>query len=115
MRRRFAPILIALGGIASAIAIATPTSAQDPKVINTVTYRCDEGKGFIAEYRDNETVRATFGSKVIELPQEEAASGTRYGNGSVTLYSKGDTAFVEVGDNRLFNNCVETGRVSGLW
>ncbi|MDX2230081.1 MAG: MliC family protein [Leptolyngbyaceae cyanobacterium bins.349] len=101
-----APLTIAPFAIAQ-------TSA--PKVIATATYRCDDGKGFKAEYRDNETVRATFGSKVIELPQAESASGARYSNGSVTIFTKGDTAFVEVGDDRLFSNCVVVGAVSGLW
>lgn len=92
-----------------------PAIAQAPKIINTVTYRCDEGKGFTAEYRDNETVRATFGSKVLELPQVPAASGTQYSDGSVTVFSKGNTAFVDVGDKRLFDNCVATGTIPGLW
>ncbi len=93
------------------------TLAQEtaPKIINSVVYRCDAGKSFSAEYRDDKTVKATFGSKVLVLPQEEAASGARYGNGSVTLFTKGNEAFVEVGDQRLFDNCVVVGSVQGLW
>jgi len=100
-----------------AIAIATPATAQDPapNVISTATYQCDDGKGFTAVFRDNDTVRATFGSKVLELPQVESASGARYSDGSTTIFTKGDTAFVEVGNNRLFDNCVAVGAAAGLW
>lgn len=89
--------------------------APAPKVINSVVYECDQGKGFSAEFLDDKTVRATFGSKVFVLPQEPAASGARYGNGSITIFTKGREAFVEVGDKRLFDNCVAVGSVPGLW
>lgn len=106
-----------LSMVAGAIAIPLSATAQTPapKVISTATYQCDDGKGFTAEFRDDETVRATFGTKVLELPQVEAASGARYSNGSTTIFTKGDTAFVEVGTNRLFNNCVAVGAAAGLW
>ncbi|UBF25491.1 MliC family protein [Kovacikia minuta CCNUW1] len=93
---------------------AKPASAQ-PKVINSVRYKCDAGKSFDAVYYSNQTVKATFGSKVITLPQVESGSGIRYSNGSVTLHGKGDTAFVEVGDRVLFDNCVVSGSVPALW
>lgn len=112
MKRWFASALMMVG---YTVVSTTAAIAQEPKIISTVTYRCDEGKGFVAEYRDNETLRATFGSKVLELPQVESASGVRYSNGSVTVASKGDTAFVDLGDQRFFDNCVAVGRVSGLW
>jgi membrane-bound inhibitor of C-type lysozyme len=91
-----------------------PTSTQ-PKVINSVQYRCDQGKGFKAVFLSNETVRTTFGSKVLTLPQVESGSGFRYSDDSVTLVGKGNTASVEVGDRVLFDNCVAGGSVRGLW
>lgn len=114
MERWLAPVLV-LGHVMAAGMVPLEAIAQTPKTINTVTYRCNEGKGFTAVYRDDDTVKATFGSKVLELQQEPAASGIRYTNGGVTLHAKGTSAFVEVGDTTLFENCVETGRVSGLW
>ncbi|WP_432810793.1 MliC family protein [Pantanalinema sp. GBBB05] len=95
---------------------STPVSSQSP---TKVSYRCDANKGFHAVYRPDgsDNVRLTFGSKVITLPQVESASGAKYSNGSVTLNTKGDEAFVEVGDKVLFENCVaqQRGGVSGLW
>lgn len=91
-------------------------STTQAKVITRATYKCDEGKGFSAVYRNDGTAETTFGSKVIVLNQVESGSGARYSNGGVTLYIKGDTAFVEVGDDRLFANCVATGGgVHGMW
>jgi membrane-bound inhibitor of C-type lysozyme len=114
MKRWFAPALIC-GVVTYAAMLPLAAIAQTPKTINKVSYRCDDGKGFTAEFRDDATAKTTFGSKVIVLTQDTAASGIRYSNGSVTLVGKGPNAFVEVGDNTLFANCVETGRVSGLW
>ncbi|MGI0487351.1 MliC family protein [Pantanalinema rosaneae CENA516] len=95
---------------------SAPVSSQNT---TRVWYRCDANKGFYAVYRPDgsDSVRLTFGSKVITLPQVESASGARYSNGSVTLNTKGDEAFVEVGDKVLFDNCVaqQGGGVSGLW
>ncbi len=95
---------------------AQTQSTTQAKVITRAVYKCDEGKGFSAVYRTDGTAETTFGSKVIVLNQVESGSGARYSNGGVTLYIKGDTAFVEVGDNRLFANCVATGGgVHGMW
>lgn len=95
---------------------AQAQSNTQAKVITRAVYKCDEGKGFSAVYRTDGTAETTFGSKVIVLNQVESGSGARYSNNGVTLYIKGDTAFVEVGDNRLFANCIATGGgVQGMW
>jgi membrane-bound inhibitor of C-type lysozyme len=71
-----------------------------------VKYKCDGGKRFSADYLSNNSVQATFGSKVLILPQVVSGSGIRYSNGSVTLSAKGDQALVEVGKKALFKNCI---------
>ncbi|MEX0271668.1 MliC family protein [Leptolyngbyaceae cyanobacterium UHCC 1019] len=91
---------------------ANPT----PKIITTAAYQCDDAKGFSAKFFDNQTVQATFGSKVIVIPQVESASGAQYSNGSVTILTKGDEATVEVGGTPQFTNCVAVaGLIRGLW
>lgn len=108
-----------LVGLTVAIAptIAHPATAQTdaPKVTSSAVYQCDDGKGFTAQFRDDNSVRATFGSRVFVLPSVETASGARYSDGSVTISTKGKEAFVDVGENALFRNCVVTGSVQGLW
>ncbi len=94
-----------------------PSPATEPvTVTSTVKYQCDAGKGFIARYRSDRTVEATFGSKVLTLTPVESGSGARYTDGSVTLYTKGESAFVEVGEKRLFNNCTaHKGPIEARW
>ncbi|WP_421654780.1 MliC family protein [Leptothermofonsia sp. ETS-13] len=87
--------------------------ASEPSVINSVRYKCEAGKGFTADYLTNNTVRATFGSKVLVLPQVVSGSGIRYSDGNVTLRSKGDQAMVEVGNKLLFKNCMAVQAVEG--
>ncbi len=116
MKRLVAPSLAMMTVVANGLAIAPAAIAQTtPKIISTAMYKCDDGKGFKAQFRDDRTMVATFGSQVFELGNIESASGAKYGNGSITVSTKGDTAFVDVGDQRLFSNCVATGKVSGLW
>jgi membrane-bound inhibitor of C-type lysozyme len=114
--QRFIPAVLTVLTLAIGSAIrVNPALAQET---NTVVYRCDEGKGFKAVYTtgDNSSVEATFGTRVFTLPQVKAASGARYSDGSVTIHTKGDEAFVEVGNTVLFRNCVaQSGAVSGLW
>lgn len=137
MNRAIAPLLVALTFSTSLVTACpvfaqqdapaakpasepTPADDSEPSVINGVRYRCDDGKGFTADYLSNNTVRATFGTRVFVLPQVVSASGIRYSDGSVTLNSKGDEAFVEVGDKVLFKNCVavqtlQGQTIEGLW
>ena len=116
MKRSFAPGLAAIAAVASLTAPLAPAFSQDaPKVVNTISYRCEEGKGFVAAYLSNDDMRATFGSKEFVLPQVESASGAKYSNGSVTVFTKGDEAMVDLGNQPFFRGCVAVGSVPGLW
>ncbi|PZV08884.1 MAG: hypothetical protein DCF22_19450 [Leptolyngbya sp.] len=111
-------IILAIWAITPVFAV--PAIAQSPtptpKIITTAVYQCDDAKGFSAKYFDNQTVQATFGSKVIVLPQTQSASGAKYSNGSVMISTKGDQAMVDVGATQLFTNCIAVGgRVQGMW
>jgi membrane-bound inhibitor of C-type lysozyme len=111
---------VTLGIWAIALVFTSPAIAQQtnptPKIITTAAYQCDDAKGFSAKYFDNQTVQATFGSKVMVLPQVVSASGAQYSNGSVTILTKGDEATVEVGGTPFFTNCVAGGGlIQGLW
>lgn len=116
MKRSFAPGLAAIAVVASLTAVVAPAHSQDlPKVVNKVTYQCEDGKGFVASYLSNDDMRAAFGSKEFVLPQVESGSGAKYSNGSVTVFTKGDEAMVDLGDKPFFRGCAAVGSVSGLW
>ncbi len=90
---------------------------EEVTVTSSVDYACKGRKGFSADYLSDDTVRATFGSREFVLPRVPAASGARYSDGSVTIHTKGDEAFVEVGNRVLFEDCAVAGArtVQGLW
>jgi len=94
-----------------------PGTLEEITVINSVEYTCRDRKGFTADYLSDDSVVATFGTQEIILPRVSAASGARYSNGSVTVNTKGNSAFVQVGDRTLFEDCVAKGTqpVQALW
>jgi len=46
------------------------------------------------------------GREAIRLPQVRSASGARYSNGTITLFTKGMDAFIEEGSARPYDTCV---------
>jgi membrane-bound inhibitor of C-type lysozyme len=110
---------VALAMITTSVSLAIPALpafSQSPKVINSIAYQCADQKGFSALVFEDKSMEATFGSKVLVLKQAEAASGARYTDGSVTVYTKGDESFVEVGSKKVFVDCVAVSApVQGMW
>lgn len=94
---------VGLFTIPLAIAIvALPGQAQ----ARTFTYECDDGKSFQVEFT-NESARLILSQEeVLNLSQVISASGARYSNDETTLFTKGNEAFIEVNDERTYNNCV---------
>lgn len=98
--------------------------AQTPAPVQTVHYRCEQGKTLVAEYFDGATRTAPSGmpipgghvvltladGKKLTLPQTLSGSGIRYANEgeSFVFWSKGDTAFVEEGpkQTQTYSGCV---------
>jgi membrane-bound inhibitor of C-type lysozyme len=110
------PASVAVATLATVAIAGLPALAQSPKVISGTAYKCAEGKSFSGRIFDDKTMEATFGSKVLVLKQADAASGTKYTDNSVTVYTKGDEAFVEVGSKKVFVDCVAIGApVQGMW
>ncbi len=116
--------VVCLAGFAQTEKPATQAESVGPAetlkevtVTSSVDYTCKGRKGFSAEYLSDDTVRATFGSKEFVLPRVPTASGARYSDGSITIHTKGDEAFVEVGNRILFEDCAVVGvrTVQGLW
>jgi membrane-bound inhibitor of C-type lysozyme len=117
---------ISAGGLAFLAATAVLAQASAPTA--TVNYSCAQGKSLIAEYFDGPTRTASDGrpipggrvvltladGKKLTLPQTLSGSGIRYANEdeSFVFWSKGDTAFVEEGQNRAvtYEGCVGTKR-----
>ncbi|WP_416667513.1 MliC family protein [Egbenema bharatensis] len=81
----------------------------DPTIITpdtrTYRYQCAGGQTFDVEY-SLELATIVLESETLRLTQTPAASGARYSDGTVTLYTKGEEAFVEMGDHIIYEDCV---------
>lgn len=85
------------------VAIATfPVNAQE-RIAN---YRCNGGRTFEATFLRNSARVRLERNRTITLPQVRSASGARYSDGRTTLSTKGNEAFIEVNNRRVFEQCV---------
>jgi len=66
-------------------------------------YECGDHYSFTARI-ERERVSLLLPSRVVTLPQASAASGTKYSDGHVTFWSKGEEALLEV-DNKIYGDC----------
>ena len=69
-------------------------------------------QGFQATYGTNSAV-LVMGGATYQLPQQVSASGVRYSNGTVTLWTKGQSAFVEENGVITYNNCTTSQSMPG--
>jgi putative lipoprotein len=74
-------------------ASSTPKSHRMPMMYR-LTYRCDGGTT-VKMYLRGRNARMVFAGKSYAMKQVEAASGTRYSDGSVVWWSKGEEGFLE--------------------
>jgi membrane-bound inhibitor of C-type lysozyme len=84
------------------LALTLPVAAQQ----RFYRYECEAGKTFEASYGAEQVQLTLDGRTPISLPQVVAASGARYSNGTITLFTKGNDAFIEEGGNRTHSDCV---------
>ncbi|HEY9661008.1 MAG TPA: MliC family protein, partial [Allocoleopsis sp.] len=82
--------------------VALPGQAQ----ANTVTYRCDGGRTFEAEFNQESAQLRFGGDQVLDLSQVRSASGARYSDGETTLFIKGKDAFIQTNDTVTYDNCI---------
>lgn len=74
-----------------------------------LSYTCEDGAK-LNVYLHNQSARLRFNDTVHFLTQTESASGTRYSDGKILWWSKGDTGFLQAespsGDGEmLLKNC----------
>lgn len=90
--------IILLAGLAltlSAAAQDSPQSTLKPGFEwKTFHYTC-EGDSKLTVHLHNETVKVRFKDKTYLMQQVIAASGTRYSDGKIQWWSKGDTGFLQ--------------------
>jgi membrane-bound inhibitor of C-type lysozyme len=86
----------------------TPTATDG--MGKQLTFRCAGGKEFTASFaqpgapKDVAIVNLPDQGK-LTLPQVPSGSGAKYSNDNVTVWNKGDTAFVEVDQKVILDEC----------
>lgn len=83
-------------------ACAPPRSEE----IRAVAYRCSNGGVISARYDlAGETATLFLPDRTMTLPRAPAATGTRYSDGTFTLWESGSDAGVEFGQTALYDGC----------
>jgi membrane-bound inhibitor of C-type lysozyme len=74
-------------------ATATPKSHRMP-MMRKSSYNCDGGTK-VTVFLQERNVRVVFAGKSYSMKQVEAASGTKYSDGAMVWWDKGDEGFLE--------------------
>ncbi|GAB4364749.1 MAG: hypothetical protein Kow00121_00690 [Elainellaceae cyanobacterium] len=85
------------------VTVALPVKAQEAPIV--YRYQCSAGQTFEAEYSP-EVATIQLEDETLTLTQIPAASGVRYSDGTTTLYTKGNEAFIQVDDEITYNDCL---------
>ncbi|MEO1208718.1 MAG: MliC family protein [Cyanobacteria bacterium J06638_20] len=104
MKHSFASASLALLALL-AIAPTQAAKAQE-SVVTTARYLCDDGDIFRAEFYDGYAIVAMpDDDELYTLPAIQTASGAAYSDGTLALYTEGDEAFMEVGEEVVYDDC----------
>jgi putative hemolysin len=87
----------------------SPSAPQvnQAEFIKDFSYQCDGGKSFTVKMNEagNKVLFIESEKDPLELDQTISASGIRYSDGKTVFWGKGETAFVEVDNVRIYDNC----------
>lgn len=83
-----------------------PAKAQEPTEESTMSYRyeCAAGETFQAEFSPIGAI-VQLSNETLTLAQIPSGSGARYSDGTTTLYTKGEEAFIEVNGETTYAEC----------
>lgn len=81
-------------------------------IVSHVVYSCDGNKNVSSLFYDGKAQLTLSDNRNLLLLQTISASGVRYTNtdNSIVFWTKGNTAFIQEGENLTYSNCVEKER-----
>ena len=85
---------------------------QNQSDAKTYVYECSDGYDFVVRIQ-KETAWLFLPEKTISLPHVPSASGAKYSEEQITFWSKGDEAFLEIGDRR--HTICKNNRALAIW
>jgi len=128
-------LLIAAGAYVWYVALRpTPpvsTSTNNVSEVSSQTYLCNDDKSIATVFYKDDTVALPIANepptpngsvhirlndgRTFSLPQTLSASGIRYANAdeSIIFWSKGNSAFIEEGNQKTYTGCIVTAEDSG--
>ena len=83
-----------------------PSLAQNNKI--PILYRCKGGKTFQAEFLGNTVNLQLKRGQILKLTSVATGSSVKYTDGKVTLYTKGEDAFIEANKKTTHNGCTSS-------
>lgn len=93
-----------VGAVVFPVLLAVPLSVQaQSRVVN---YQCAGGRTFRVAYSTDAAQLMRSSDDSLTLPNVVSASGARYSNGEVTLFTKGNQAFIEENGQQTYRDCV---------
>ena len=82
-----------------------PSLAQSDHRKTSIIYRCKGGKTFQAEFLGNKVNLQLKRGKILNLPAVITGSGAKYSDGKITLFTKGEEAFIEFKQKITHDGC----------
>ena len=80
--------------------------------LKAFAYECEDRTEFVTYFHPNaDEITVFLLDRTVRLPQVKAASGTRYSDGNISYWSKGDGVLLEKGDGTTIK-CREIRRKS---
>lgn len=93
------------------VATLAERSVDDIPPLTTFSYACDDGTTAVANHRDKGDLYLLLPGNTVLLQHLPSASGARYGDGSVSYWSKGREATIQREDGST-SRCVEQRHLS---
>ena len=101
----------ATGAMGLAFINLTLPALVQAQTTSVQTYQCSPSEKIVVKTvagSQPQTLEVTLpDGRTVTLPQDQSASGAKYSNGSVTFWSKGNTALVEEGGELKWRDCVK--------
>jgi membrane-bound inhibitor of C-type lysozyme len=94
------------------IPLAQADIGTQPQALRTYVYECDAGFNFIVNFK-NDKAWVFLPMQTVALDSVPSGSGSKYSNGAITYWSKGDEAILET-PNRQYRNC-KNNRAKAIW
>ena len=83
----------------------SPNFAQNLANSESIIYRCKKGKTFQVKFSKNHAQLTLKPNQVYKLQVVPSASGAKYSNKKIELYTKDEDAFIQINKKIMYDGC----------